>query len=150
MLSLTKARHQAQQTHHEGQKEGDWTELSKELSSIGCVCFCNGTENLGLCEVSSTGEQYVPSVGKFEGLEHIENGEKHSATYCQNAEHQQPRLVSETCGHKGDGQGEDRDEQERLKASSIKHEVELWVAVEWKRHQEIDGKHRNEQNAQCR
>ena len=101
-------------THDEGQQEGNGSKRRKELRTVGCVRFCNRSENLGLREVAATGKQHVPSVREFEGLEHVEDGKEHRGKSPEGAEHQQPRLVPESSGHEGDGQGEAEDEQERL------------------------------------
>ena len=135
-------------THDESQQEGDRSKRSEELSTVGCVGFCDGTENLGLGEVSASRKQNIPSVGIIQGLEHVEDGKEHGSKCAEGPKDQQPGLVSESSGHKGDGQGKTEDKHERLETGWVEHEVKLWVSVEGKNHQERDGQHNEEHHAQ--
>ena len=147
-VAVAKTAPQQTATHDEGEQEGDGAEGSEELGPVGCVGFCDRAENLGLGEVTATGEQHVPCIRNFEGLQHVKNGEEHGCDGGQGAQDQQPRLVSEAGGDEGDGNGEAEDEQERLQTGGIEDQVQLWVSVERQAHEEGRGQHDEEHDAQ--
>ena len=120
------------------------------MCSIGCVGFSNGPENLGLGEVSATGEQNIPCIRDVSHLERIQHGKEDQSHAAKRTENQQPGLVSESGGDVGDSDGEAEDEQERLQSGRIKHQVELRMCVKGQGHQERGRQHDQEHDAEDR
>ncbi len=118
------------------------------MGSVWSVSFCNRTKNLGLGKVSTAGEQDVPRTGIFQCFEHVKDGKEHGRSTGECPKNEQPRLVTETGRHKGDGQRESKDEQEGLQSGRVKHQVELRVSVKRQNHQQNGGQHHEEHHAQ--
>ena len=113
---MAKASPEEPTAHDEGKQERDRSKGSKELSTVWCVRFCNRAENLGLGEVSTAGEQDIPGVGKFQRLKDVKDGKENRCNAGECPEDEQPRLVSETGCHEGNGQRKSKDEQEGLQS----------------------------------
>ena len=120
------------------------------MSTVGCVGFSNGPENLGLGEVSASGEQNIPCVRYISHLERIQHGKEDQSYAAEGTEDQQPGFVSESRRDVGDGDGEAGDEQERLQTGRIEHQVELRVCVEGQSHQERGRQHDKEHHTENR
>ena len=114
MLALAQAGEEAENTHDQCQEEGDRSELCEQLSTICCVCFSNRSKDLGLGKVTSTSEEDVPRIGEICDLQKVKNAKEHATACNKYTKHEQPRLVSESCGYKGNSNRKDRDEQEGL------------------------------------
>ena len=147
---MTKTSPQQPTAHDEGEQEGDGAKGCEQLCSVGSVGFSNGSKDFGLGEVATSRQQDIPGVGQFQALEDVKNHEEDDGKSAECPQHQQPRFVSESCGNKGDGQREPKDEQEGLQSRTVKDQVQLRVSVKRQRHQERGQQHGQEQSAERR
>ena len=144
MTSLTEGSPQRGEAYNESKDEHNRSETSKHVTSVRSVCFSNGSENLGLREVTTASEQDVPGIAEVEDLEDPKRTEESHSTDGEGSKNEEPWFVAESSCDVHDYNTEQQDEEERLETASIQHQVHLRMCIERESNQQIGQQHGEE------